>query len=235
MATRKDPSGGIGVLVRFCLHCAASLEGRAPTTRTCGKRCRQARWRRAQEFAIKARADEPLRLAVADEPYPGLSKRYYGTHPDYGGEVDHGALLSQLVAYDGWALATNRDGLKLLVGLCQERQLDYEIAIWVRGARKAPSRTAWRSYEAVLYRRARAVVSREPGEDVLVHHAHAPTTEPGRVVGTKSARWCAWVFDLLGARPGDQLDDLFPGSGAVSRAWTLFTERSSHGRTTSLT
>jgi hypothetical protein len=30
---------------------------------------------------------------------------------------------------------------------------------------------------------------------------------------------CRWIFDLLGAAPGDILDDLFPfpGSGAVTR------------------
>jgi hypothetical protein len=45
------------------------------------------------------------------------------------------------------------------------------------------------------------------------------TTLPGRVVGAKPAAVCAWIFALLGAAPGDTLDDLFPGSGAVGRAW----------------
>jgi hypothetical protein len=31
------------------------------------------------------------------------------------------------------------------------------------------------------------------------------------------------VFTLLGAAPGDRLDDLFPGSGAVGRAWAAYT------------
>jgi hypothetical protein len=30
----------------------------------------------------------------------------------------------------------------------------------------------------------------------------------------------------LGAEPGDTLDDLFPGSGAVTRAWAAFTDPS---------
>ena len=34
---------------------------------------------------------------------------------------------------------------------------------------------------------------------------------------------CRWIFTLLGAEPGDTLDDLFPGSGAVSRAWAAYT------------
>ena len=48
-------------------------------------------------------------------------------------------------------------------------------------------------------------------------------TLPGRVLGAKPAPVCRWIFALLGACPGDTLDDLFPGSGAVSRAWAAFT------------
>jgi hypothetical protein len=51
----------------------------------------------------------------------------------------------------------------------------------------------------------------------------ALTTLPGRVTGTKPPAVCRWIFDLLGAAPGDSLDDLFPGSGAVTRAWAAFT------------
>jgi hypothetical protein len=38
-------------------------------------------------------------------------------------------------------------------------------------------------------------------------------TLPGRVIGAKPAVVCRWIFTLLGAAPGDTLDDLFPGSG----------------------
>ena len=49
------------------------------------------------------------------------------------------------------------------------------------------------------------------------------TTLPGRVIGAKPAAVCRWIFDLPGAGPGDTLDDLFPGSGAVTRAWAACT------------
>jgi hypothetical protein len=52
------------------------------------------------------------------------------------------------------------------------------------------------------------------------------TTLPGRVTGAKPAAVCRWIFGLLGAEPGDTLDDLFPGSGAVTRAWAAFTDPS---------
>ena len=59
--------------------------------------------------------------------------------------------------------------------------------------------------------------------DSIVCGVAAVTTLPGRVIGAKPAAVCRWIFDLLGAAPGDTLDDLFPGSGAVGRAWAAFT------------
>jgi len=58
---------------------------------------------------------------------------------------------------------------------------------------------------------------------VLTHGVAPMTTLPGRVIGTKPAAFCRWMFDLVGATPGDTLDDLFPGSGIVGRAWEFFT------------
>ncbi len=49
------------------------------------------------------------------------------------------------------------------------------------------------------------------------------TTLPGRVIGAKPAVFARWIFTLLGATTGDQLDDLFPGSGAIARAWAAYT------------
>jgi hypothetical protein len=38
----------------------------------------------------------------------------------------------------------------------------------------------------------------------------------------KPPEFAVWMFAQLGARPGDTLDDLYPGSGAVGRAWALY-------------
>ena len=43
------------------------------------------------------------------------------------------------------------------------------------------------------------------------------------MIGAKPAAVCRWIFTLLGAASGDTLDDLFPGSGAVGRAWAAYT------------
>jgi len=58
--------------------------------------------------------------------------------------------------------------------------------------------------------------------DSLVFHSRPRRTDPLRVIGSKPAVFCRWMFDLLGAQAGDQLEDLFPGSGGVTRAWESF-------------
>jgi hypothetical protein len=37
--------------------------------------------------------------------------------------------------------------------------------------------------------------------------------------GAKPDAVCWWLFDALGAEPGDVFDDIFPGTGGVSCAW----------------
>lgn len=40
------------------------------------------------------------------------------------------------------------------------------------------------------------------------------------LTGAKPARYCRWVLDLLGWRPGDEVVNLFPGTGAMTLAAT---------------
>ena len=37
------------------------------------------------------------------------------------------------------------------------------------------------------------------------------------LVGAKPEAFCAWVLDLLGWEPDDELHDLFPGTGVMGR------------------
>ncbi len=61
--------------------------------------------------------------------------------------------------------------------------------------------------------------------DSIVWGVEPLDTLPGRVIGAKPAAACRWIFTLLGAAPGDTPDDLFPGSGAVGRAFAAFTRQ----------
>jgi hypothetical protein len=111
----------------------------------------------------------------------------------------------------------------MVLGLCPP---GVRVAAWHRGARPAVSWQPLHAWEPVIYHPARPVspsALAQPRTDSLVCGAAALTTLPGRVTGAKPAAFCGWVFTLLGARPGDSLADLFPGSGAVTRAWATWT------------
>lgn len=162
-----------------------------------------------------------MRLAYADPPYPGTAARYYSDHPDYGGEVDHRVLLSRLQRYDGWALSTSSDALPRILWLCVELEIGVRVASWHRGPRRARTYAPLKAWEPVVYAGGRRVLREalEAPVDALNHVARPRTTDPGRVIGAKPAAFAFWMFDLLGARPGDDLVDLFPGSGGIGRAW----------------
>lgn len=49
-----------------------------------------------------------------------------------------------------------------------------------------------------------------------------PMTLRRGVAGAKPFAVALWAFSLVGAQPGDELDDLFPGSGAITEAWLRF-------------
>lgn len=229
---------------RRCAWCRGPIpaELRADAV-CCSTRCRQARHRFTRGVGVgTSSTSSPLRLAYADPPYPGNSRRLYGEHPDYAGEVDHAALLEQLAGFDGWALSTSAEALPAVLALCPA---GVRVAAWFRGERPTRSARPQNAWEPVIYAGGRAVVaqdlgtrssqledaSRTPGRrvDALVAVARPRTTDPARVIGAKPAVFARWVFDLLGALPGDELVDLFPGSGAIARAWEVYAGSCSPG------
>jgi hypothetical protein len=196
-----SPAAGApeGFTMKTCLWC--HLEVSATTRRDamyCSKRCRQAAHRFGRHLVATTRAEAPLRLAVADPPYPGLSRRYYKDHPDYAGEVDHRVLLSRLAGYDGWALATSSTSLQIVLGICSELGISPLVASWTRGSRHSRSSHPLQAWEAVVYMPARAVVEAAQVDDALVYKAGVRLTDPARVVGAKPSAWISWVFQLLG-------------------------------------
>lgn len=234
---------------RSCAWCRGPIPARARRDAlTCSQPCRQARHRVAR-YAAAGRDSSPRgprdaspgsarRFAYADPPYPGNSRRYYGHHPDYAGEVDHADLLSRLATYDGWALSTSAAALPAVLALAVAQDLPVRVAAWMRGARPhATARFPVNAWEPVLYVPVASDVARDASRaagagrrvDSLVHGVSAMRTLPGRVVGAKPAAFCRWVFDLIGATPRDAFDDLFPGSGIVGRTWEAFAAAADDG------
>ena len=200
-----------------CDWCSSPMPGVRADAVTCSVRCRQARHRFARAAGeLPPAAGAPMRLAYADPPYPGLSRRYYQAHEDYAGEVDHVELIRHLSSYDGWALSTSARALPAVLASCPPGA---RVAAWVRGER--PTRSAWplSAWEPVIYYGGRQVPDARHRVDVLTYRPGARTTDPGRVTGAKPAAFAAWLFALLGARNGDAFADLFPGSGGMGRAW----------------
>lgn len=203
-----------------CGWCGLELAATKATGRRsvyCGQGCRQRAFRlrgRRRRPAPAAAATKPIRVAYADPPYPGLAAKYYRDETSYAGEVDHVALVSSLLEQfpDGWALSTSRRALRFILPLCPESA---HLCPWVkpippRGTTKG-LHTTWEALIVVGGRQ------RAPGlRDWLLAK---PAKDGGTLVGRKPLAFCGFLFDALGLMPGDELVDLYPGTGIVGRAW----------------
>jgi hypothetical protein len=166
-----------------------------------------------------------VRLAYADPPYPGQARRHYANDPSGipAEEVDHAALIEQLREYDGWALSTSSPALGMLLALAPEAR----VGAWVKPfCSWKPSHRVQYAWEPVLFvpTRPRGTKARPSVRDFVSANI---TTRRG-THGAKPDAFVEWMLDVIGAEPGDSLDDLFPGSGVVSRIasgvlaeWTL--------------
>ena len=150
-----------------------------------------------------------LRLAYADPPYPGLSRRYYGNHPDYAGEVDHRRLVEQLDAYDGWALSTSARALPEVLALCPP---GVRVAAWIRGERPTRSAGPLNAWEPVIYFGGRREVSRftTVEHDASRGSARRVVEDLGdasQVAADDASRRAARRVDVLTYRPGARTTD----------------------------
>lgn len=172
-----------------------------------------------------------MRLAIADPPYLGRGDRWYGDgrghftrqrnsdhHPaasDWDDPARHVALVEQLVAdYDGWAIAGAPDSLPIYLAACPS---DVRTMVWHRG-NSIPSgarvASQWEFVLAFIPEERRGHGSGLGVSDVL----NRGVDNRSGFTGAKPSEWTRWVLAALGYEPGvDTLDDLFPGSGAVTR------------------
>lgn len=158
-----------------------------------------------------------MRVAYADPPYVGMSKKHYGDHPDYAGEVDHNELITRLECeYDGWILHCHVPSLKLLLNLAPH---DVRVCAWVKTfatfKKNVPVAYAW---EPVLVKACRKPVVSDRITPLRDWLAEPVALTPG-FAGAKPENVCRWLFEVVGLERDDELVDMFPGTGAVSRAW----------------
>lgn len=163
-----------------------------------------------------------VRFAIADPPYIGQSKKHYAHHPDYAGEVDHEALIARLVAEfpDGWALCCSSPSLRYLLPLCPE---SVRVMAWVKPfcAFKVGVNPAY-AWEPVLVQGGR---KRTREQDTVRDWVSVGITLQRGLSGVKPEAFCFWLFEVLGMERGDDLVDLFPGSGAVTQAWERYKQQ----------
>lgn len=187
-----------------------------------------------------------MRLAIADPPYLGRAELWYGGgsatrrpksgpwrrskgrpedapefHPDaarWDDPAEHIALMDAMDSEcDGWAMAASSKTLAQILGVADS--LGARLAIWHVTNAIPDGARARHVWEAVLFkvpdsRRAVGTGHRVPD---LLSAAHPMSG----FVGAKPDAWTRWVLDLLGYQPGDEVEDLFPGSGAVSAAMAV--------------
>lgn len=158
-------------------------------------------------------------FAYADPPYPG-NAGYYRERQ----EVDHASLLKRLTDEypDGWALSTSSEALRDVLLVCPP---GVRVCAWLRSARRTRSLRALSTWEPLIVAGGRPLPIELGGEpvvqaleDTLVYKGRF-SSYPGALIGMKPPQFAEWMFRQLGAAPGDSLDDLYPGSGAVLRAW----------------
>jgi hypothetical protein len=154
-----------------------------------------------------------MRLAYADPPYPGRAHLYVD-HPDYAGEVDHRELaLTLATQYDGWALSTSAAALPEVIGyLAEAGAHGTRLLAWVK-------HTVTVSWEPVIVCPARKPEGVRDWIQVEPDSYQWREKPESYVIGQKPEAFCMWLFEWLGAEADDELDDLFPGSGNVGKAW----------------
>lgn len=229
-ASRGAAAGDSG---RLCAWCDRPIPaGARRDARCCGVVCRKRLFRFRRAIATgrvpaaggtRPRSTEILtgriaRFAYADPPYPGKADYYPEAR-----EVDHFELIAQLEREfpDGWALSTSAAALREILPMCPAST---RVCAWRRRARPTRSRRPLSAWEPLLVHGGRQLATDRPQEIVdALDYRGRYNAFPGALVGMKPPEFATWMFQQLGAQAGDELVDLFPGSGAVTRAWELYT------------
>jgi hypothetical protein len=157
-----------------------------------------------------------MRFAFVDPPYIGQAKRHYADDPSgiQAAEVDHAMLLEDLREYDAWALCLSSTTLQTVLALCPP---GVRVGAWVKPfASFKPGVNPAYAWEPVIF-----WGGRPRGRDVptVRDWVSANITLQRGTHGAKPDAFCYWVFEFVGLQAGDEFYDLYPGSGAVTRAW----------------
>ena len=160
-----------------------------------------------------------MKAAYADPPYIGCGEKHYSKIHDEASEYDdpvsHRRLIERLCdEFDTWALSLHEPSLRMILTMVPD---DVRVAAWVKPfASFKPNVTRAWAWEPVIFRFARP---RTREQDTWRDFISAPITMRRGFTGAKPEKFCFWLFDGMNLMPDDDFHDLFPGSGAVSKAF----------------
>lgn len=160
-----------------------------------------------------------MKVAIADPPYLGQAYKKYGRLHTDAAEYDrletHQRLIERLcLEFDAWALCLHTPSLQAILPLCPA---DVRVLAWVKPfASFKPGVGLAYAWEPVIVRGCR---SRDRSQPTVRDWLAENITLRRGLVGAKPDRFCFWLFDALNLIPTDDLVDLFPGTGAIGRAW----------------
>jgi hypothetical protein len=158
-----------------------------------------------------------VRFAYADPPYLGCGKSRYGVHHEdaavWDDPVTHINLVNKLVEEypDGWVLSCNPRDLKMYLNAAPD---DVRVGAWVKTFHQIRPTTTQFAWEPVVFRGGRKDNKRAP---MVRDWIQANATRQRGLPGAKPGVFNRWVLDLMNFQEGDTLDDLFPGTGGMTR------------------
>lgn len=171
-----------------------------------------------------------MRYAYADPPYLGCCGLYDHNHPDgrcWDDPETHRLLIERLSDEypDGWALSLHEPSLRTIHAMCPD---DVRVGAWVKpfAVFKKGVNPAW-TWEPVMFRGGRRRT--DGAEPTVADFCIAGITLKRGTKGAKPDKFTWWVLAMLGVQAADEFHDLFPGSGAVGRAWEAWRSQLSLG------
>ena len=120
--------------------------------------------------------------------------------------------------YDGWAIAMSVHSLSTYLSeITTDSRNGIRVCVWHKPSAVTSGNRITNNWEPVLVKVPANRKGMSSGgrkmSDVCIANP-----DKNNFIGSKPLIWTHWVLDLLGYREGDEVDDLFHGSGAVKNA-----------------
>lgn len=177
-----------------------------------------------------------MRFAYADPPYLGCCHLYDHDHGEgsdspwpfigmcWDEPETHEYLIDWLSEHfpDGWAMSLSVPSLRTILPLCPD---DARVGAWVKPfASFKPNVNPAYAWEPVIFHGGR---ERDRTQPTVRDWTAVNITLKRGLTGAKPDDFTHWILALLGVRWDDEFVDLFPGSGAVSKAWERWCRQTS--------